>query len=152
MLDAERIYGYNMKKRKEVRMLGNQPEKRWLRVSKCHNRAQRCEKYDDCNNDIGIACGVQHETPQPKHSIFVPRAVVLLLGLSSSSHQPSRRKQDASWLASQIRTPLMRFRTAGSVFLSPSRIGTTRWYRRSRLSALTVTAATKSGHTGYMAV
>jgi hypothetical protein len=87
-------------------------------------------------------------TIHPKQSKLDPRSTVLLLGLSISSHQPSRRWHVASWLASHMRIPLTRSSTAGSVFLSPSRIGTTRWYRRSRLSELAVTAAMKSGHTG----
>ncbi|KAH8633322.1 hypothetical protein IG631_11956 [Alternaria alternata] len=85
---------------------------------------------------------------QPKHKRCGPSATVLELGLSISSHQPSCRWHVVSWFASHVRIPLIRFSTAGSVFLSPSRIGTTRWYRRSRFSEFAVTAATKNGQTG----
>jgi hypothetical protein len=84
----------------------------------------------------------------PKHSKLRPNELVLLLGLSISSHQPSLLWHIGSCCANQIRKPLTRLSTAGNVFLSPSRIGTTRWYNWSRLSELIVTAATKSGQIG----
>src|SRR5690348_6176502 len=83
------------------------------------------------------ATNSQHS--HPKHSKLRPSEPVLLLGLSISSHQPAFLWHTGSCCATQVRKPLTRLSTAGNVFLSPSRMGTTRWYRRSRLSELTVT-------------